>query len=475
MTKIYHGTPGTTVQAGAGDIVVRVEHLGKQGPTGETGATGATGAAGADGAAGQGVPVGGTTGQTLAKATGADFDTAWTTPAGGGDMLAATYDPTAIAGSAFARANHTGTQASTTITNFAADVAATAAVTANTAKVSYTDAAAVTANTAKVTNATHTGDVTGSGALTIANDAVTNAKAANMAASTIKARVTGSTGDPEDATATQVRTLLNVEDGADVTDTTNVTAAGALMDSEVDANLKTLVLPASTTITAAAATVLDDVSVAAMRTTLDVDQAGADNSTDVTLGGALDYLTIAGQVITRNAVDLAADVTGVLPEANLPDASTTAQGAVELATVAETDTGTDGARAVTPDGLEGSKWVLQPFEVACSDEATAIAATALVATFRARMGHTIVGLPRVSLGTACTTGTFTVDIRESGTTVLSTLITVDATEKTSTTAATPCVVSDATIADDAELTVHVTNIGDGTAAGLKVYWMGRPT
>ena len=37
---------------------------------------------------------------------------------------------------------------------------------------------AVTANTAKVTNATHTGDVTGATALTIANDAVTNAKAA---------------------------------------------------------------------------------------------------------------------------------------------------------------------------------------------------------------------------------------------------------------------------------------------------------
>ena len=33
--------------------------------------------------------------------------------------------------------------------------------------------------------------------------------------------------------ASSVRTFLNVEDGADVTDTTNVTAAGALMDSEV--------------------------------------------------------------------------------------------------------------------------------------------------------------------------------------------------------------------------------------------------
>lgn len=34
-------------------------------------------------------------------------------------------------------------------------------------------------------------------------------------------------------TATEVRTIINVEDGADVTDTANVTAAGALMDSEI--------------------------------------------------------------------------------------------------------------------------------------------------------------------------------------------------------------------------------------------------
>ena len=41
----------------------------------------------------------------------------------------------------------------------------------------------------------------------------------------------------------------------------------------------------------------------------------------VTLAGSLDYLTISGQEITRNAIDLAADVTGVLPSANL-DADT---------------------------------------------------------------------------------------------------------------------------------------------------------
>jgi len=111
--------------------------------------------------------------------------------------------------------------------------------------------------------------------------------------------------------------LDGIEALADVTDTANVTAAGALMDSEVDANIKTLVLPASTTISTFGASVIDDADAATARTTLGVDAAGTDNSTDVTLAGTPDYITIAGQVITRNAVDLAADITGNLPVANL--------------------------------------------------------------------------------------------------------------------------------------------------------------
>ena len=45
--------------------------------------------------------------------------------------------------------------------------------------------------------------------------------------------------------------------------------------------------------------------------------AGVDNSTDVTLAGTPDYITISGQTITRNQIDLANDVTGILPSANL--------------------------------------------------------------------------------------------------------------------------------------------------------------
>lgn len=54
---------------------------------------------------------------------------------------------------------------------------------------------------------------------------------------------------------------------------------------------------------------------ATARTSLGVDAAGTDNSTDVTLAGSLDYITLSGQEITRNAIDLTADVTGDLPVA----------------------------------------------------------------------------------------------------------------------------------------------------------------
>ena len=65
-----------------------------------------------------------------------------------------------------------------------------------------------------ISNVSHTGEVTGSGALTIANGVVTNSKLANVATATIKGRVAAGSGIVEDLTSSQVRTLLNVADGA---------------------------------------------------------------------------------------------------------------------------------------------------------------------------------------------------------------------------------------------------------------------
>lgn len=68
-------------------------------------------------------------------------------------------------------------------------------------------------------------------------------------------------------------------------------------------------------------------NVATARTNLGVDPAGTDNSTDVTLGGTPDYITISGQVITRNQIDLSADVTGSLPHTSVSGLGTAATSA----------------------------------------------------------------------------------------------------------------------------------------------------
>lgn len=110
-------------------------------------------------------------------------------------------------------------------------------------------------------------------------------------------------------------------------------------------------------------------------------------------------------------------------------------------------------------------------QVACSDLTTALAAGTNKAVFRAPRAMTVTGV-RASLATAQATngagGIFTVDINEAGTSILSTKLTIDNTEKTSTTAATPAVISDSAIADDAEITVDIDQVGDGTAKGLVV-------
>lgn len=114
----------------------------------------------------------------------------------------------------------------------------------------------------------------------------------------------------------------------------------------------------------------------------------------------------------------------------------------------------------------------QSIIVAASDESTALTAGTAKVTFRMPYAFTLTGV-RASLGTAQTSGSiFTIDINESGTSVLSTKLTIDNTEKTSTTAATAAVISDTALADDAEITVDIDQVGDGTAKGLKVTLLG---
>lgn len=113
----------------------------------------------------------------------------------------------------------------------------------------------ITGNAATVTtNANLTGPVTSVGnATTITNDAVTNAMLANMATATFKGRNSGTTGDPEDLTVTQMRALLGIVsrgfiDGLTLTFNSTTTwniSAGTVRDST---NVHNILLAASTKI-----------------------------------------------------------------------------------------------------------------------------------------------------------------------------------------------------------------------------------
>ncbi len=126
--------------------------------------------------------------------------------------------------------------------------------------------------------------------------------------------------------------LDGIEASADVTDTANVTAAGALMDSEVDADVKTLVLPANTTISAFGATLVDDAAASNARTTLDVDQAGTDNSdnnaVNTLYSGLVSNATHTGDVTGDTALTIAAGAVDIamLSATGTPSGSTFLRG-----------------------------------------------------------------------------------------------------------------------------------------------------
>jgi hypothetical protein len=115
----------------------------------------------------------------------------------------------------------------------------------------------------------------------------------------------------------------------------------------------------------------------------------------------------------------------------------------------------------------------ETFVIACSDEATALTTGTAKVTFRMPYAFTLTAV-RASVTTAPTGSVLTVDINEAGTTILSTKLTIDASEKTSTTAATAAVISDSALADDAEITIDIDGVGSTIAgAGLKVYLIGH--
>jgi len=159
-------------------------------------------------------------------------------------------------------------------------------------------------NNGKITNATHTGDVTGAMALTITSDAVTYDKM-------------------QDVSATN-KLLGRSTAGAGAIEEIPLTAAGRAL--------------------------IDDADAVAQRATLDVDQAGTDNSTDVTLhasamtgGLSLTDQEISNRAATNAQTGYATDVHITAIEANTAKDT-------NVSTTLEIGTKTGTTVAITSDG-----------------------------------------------------------------------------------------------------------------------------
>lgn len=165
--------------------------------------------------------------------------------------------------------------------------------------------------------------------------------------------------------------------------------------------------------------------------------------------------------------------TGVLPDASMPNLTgdvTTVEGAVAT---------TIGADKVLLSMVAPAAKT-EAIGIACGDETTVLSVADGVTEFQLPYGFELTSV-RATLTTAGTTsGVTTIDIEDDGTSIFATLLTIDATEKTSTSAATAfdftASASSLTLGDGSVMKINVDVLSGGaTEAGLKIWLIGYQT
>lgn len=182
---------------------------------------------------------------------------------------------------------------------------------------------------------------------------------------------------------------------------------------------------------------------------------------------------IATFLATPSSANLIAAITdetgsGALVFASSPTITTPTIASFTNAT--HNHTNAAGGGQITPAAFSSFVGLPAELGIAVGDETTAITTGTAKVTFRMPYAMTVTEV-RANLNTVSSSGTPTIDINDSGTTILSTKITIDVSEKTSETAAVPPVISDSALADDAEITIDIDVAGTG-AKGLKVWIIG---
>jgi len=160
-------------------------------------------------------------------------------------------------------------------------------------------------------------------------------------------------------------------------------------------------------------------------------------------------------------------------DASVSDSSDVAKGKVELATIAETTAGTDATRAVTPDGFAGSDYGKRLIQVKVMDDATVLTTGEgkLIFCIPSEFNGFNLVAAQAFVSTVSSSGLPSIGIRNVTDSVemLSTNVTIDASEYTSYTAATVPVIDAAhdDVATGDLIAIDVDGAGTG-AKGLGV-------
>jgi len=292
--------------------------------------------------------------------------------------------------------------------------------------------------------------------------------------------------------------LSTIENGA------TSAAASATAAATSETNAATSETNAATSATNAASSATAAATAAASNLYSSIQNKSANFTVTSTDDGALFVVDTSAGNIVVTMPDIVTDVaegfrvgfmkSGALNTITINRAGTdTINGGTSYVMNADTEVATMVADANTPDnwitfgasttsagsGLtkSGSTISLKPVVVeaiALGDETTPLVVGTSVVSFHAPIAFTLTDVV-AGLTNAQTSGLIlTFDINEAGVSILSTKLTIDNTEDTSTTATTPPVLSDTAIAAGAKLTVDIDQIGDGTAVGAKIYLVGYP-
>jgi hypothetical protein len=267
----------------------------------------------------------------------------------------------------------------------------------------------------------------------LANASVTNNKLATVGAYTIKGRNESTSGSPEDLTVNQVKDMLGFPS------TPFLTSVNVLSSDTLN-----LYWDAYTT-SLSGNVIIENVSSQLSGTLVQDISATILNITSSQLSATLTQ-DISASIVTVKSVN---SKTGV----------------VLL-------TASDVGAAFEVHTHPASAISFLPFELglAISDETTILTTGTAKTTFRMPRSVTLTSI-KGSVGSASTSGAIQVDVNKNGSSILSTKLTIDETQKTSTTSSVPVVISDSNLTDDSEITVDVDSAGTN-ATGLKIWLLG---